>query len=360
MTTNVDKTEMTTKLLRRGLATLTDVRSKIDGQDPVEIVRRVGQMKNSVALSSFGIQASPFLHMLSKACPSIPVLMVDTGYLPTETYMYAESLSKELALNLITCTSELTPARMEAIYGPLWEGQATKHHALYGKLRKKDPANAALQSLGAEIVMSGLRSTQTQERSQMEIVSEHENFLKVLPLLSMSDDAMDAYMEQHDLPPHPLAAHGYASVGDTHSSRPLAVHEDRGDARKSRFGGKFRECGLHLPVEEGSYLSALDILCATPVGSTGVATHMVKKLYNGEMCSKCKQIAHKIVEDGMGDEIGAVSVFGRDDDASVLASSFGEGRVPFFIVKEPGKMWRSIVSYGEWRKLIRNLQVTIP
>ena len=57
-------------------------------------------------------------------------------------------------------------------------------------------------------------------------------------MLEMSDDEVDDYMIRHNLPRHPAEALGYATVGDWHSSRPLANGETKADARKTRFGGK--------------------------------------------------------------------------------------------------------------------------
>ena len=47
-----------------------------------------------VLTTSFGIQSAVLLHMLSSlpAGHRIPVIWVDTGYLPSETYHYADTL----------------------------------------------------------------------------------------------------------------------------------------------------------------------------------------------------------------------------------------------------------------------------
>ena len=50
--------------------------------------------------TSFGIQAAVMLHLVTQVLPDIPVIWVDTGYLPAETYTFAESLTQRLQLNL--------------------------------------------------------------------------------------------------------------------------------------------------------------------------------------------------------------------------------------------------------------------
>ncbi|NEQ92348.1 MAG: phosphoadenosine phosphosulfate reductase family protein, partial [Okeania sp. SIO2G4] len=39
--------------------------------------------------TSFGIQAAVMLHLATTVVPNIPVIWVDTGYLPGETYRFA-------------------------------------------------------------------------------------------------------------------------------------------------------------------------------------------------------------------------------------------------------------------------------
>ena len=50
--------------------------------------------------TSFGIQSSVLLNMVSELClqKKIKIFWIDTGYLPTETYHYAEKLIDDLSL----------------------------------------------------------------------------------------------------------------------------------------------------------------------------------------------------------------------------------------------------------------------
>ena len=73
--------------------------------------------------TSFGIQSSVLLDTVSKLRlqKKIKIFWIDTGYLPPETYHYAEKLIDSLSLEVEVLQSELSPARMEAKYGKLWE-----------------------------------------------------------------------------------------------------------------------------------------------------------------------------------------------------------------------------------------------
>ncbi len=53
---------------------------------------------------------------------------------------------------------------------------------------------------------------------------------------------MHDYLNEHDLPYHPLWHQGYISIGDTHTTLPLS---ETTDEEATRFFGLKRECGLH-------------------------------------------------------------------------------------------------------------------
>ena len=91
--------------------------------------------------TSFGIQSSVILDMVSKLSlqSKIKIFWIDTGYLPSETYHYAEKLIDHLSLEVEVLQSELSPARMEAKYGKLWETNQGSDLDKYHDLRKIKP-----------------------------------------------------------------------------------------------------------------------------------------------------------------------------------------------------------------------------
>src|SRR5215468_2449587 len=198
-----------------------------------------------VASTSFGIQAAVMLHMATQVVPRIPVVWVDTGYLPAETYRFAEALASRLRLNLHVAQADLSPARMEALFGRLWEGDRDDLDR-YHRLRKVEPLERALRALGARAWLSGLRADQTDHRARLPRVGLQNGRAKVLPLLPWTSRDLHRYLKAHDLPYHPLFEQGYASVGDWHSSRPVGA--DDAHERNGRFRGVTQECGLHLEL----------------------------------------------------------------------------------------------------------------
>lgn len=197
-----------------------------------------------VMSTSFGIQAAVTLHLMTQQRPDIPVIWVDTGYLPEETYAYADTLTERLNLNLKVYRAELEPEQMEAKFGQLWESGKVEDLDLYDWVRKVEPFQRALEELGALGWISGLRAEQTAYRAKLPRVKRVKHRYRMYPILPWTSKDVYQYMQKHDLPQHPLFEKGYTTVGDAHSSRPIDP-EDQNE-RDTRFRGLKQECGLHL------------------------------------------------------------------------------------------------------------------
>ena len=191
--------------------------------------------------SSFGAQAAVSLHLVSSAAPSIPVILVDTGYLFPETYRFVDELVLRLGLNLKVYQPSVSPAWLEARHGRLWE-QGVDGIERYNDLRKGEPMQRALGELGVASWFAGLRRDQARSRSTIRPLEFRHGRWKVHPIFDWTDRQVFQYLGLHDLPYHPLWHQGYVSIGDWHTTRSLA---EAGDPEATRFFGLKRECGLH-------------------------------------------------------------------------------------------------------------------
>ena len=201
---------------------------------------------NSLVMStSFGIQSAVTLQLATRVLPNIPVVWVDTGYLPPETYRYADQLTSRLDLNLQVYQSATSPSRMEALHGRLWESGDVAGFQRYDDIRKVEPLGRAFNDLQPKAWVSGLRSQQTDHRKTLTRVSLDGTRHKVLPILHWTSRDVYQFMQENDLPQHPLFEQGYTTVGDWHSSRPPSAGD--ADDRDTRFNGLKQECGIHLP-----------------------------------------------------------------------------------------------------------------
>ena len=194
-----------------------------------------------VLSSSFGAQSAVSLHLVTRQRPSLPVVLIDTGYLFPETYRFVDELTKRLALNLKVYRAPLSPAWMEARHGRLWE-QGVAGLDRYNRLRKVEPMQRALAELDAVGWLAGLRRGQSRSRAAIEFAEHRGGRWKFHPLADWSDRDVGHYLARHGLPYHPLWQQGYVSIGDSHTSRRW---EPGMDAEDTRFFGLKRECGLH-------------------------------------------------------------------------------------------------------------------
>jgi phosphoadenylyl-sulfate reductase (thioredoxin) len=134
---------------------------------------------------------------------------------------------------------------MGARYGRLWETGDVSDFQRYDDIRKVEPMVRALKELRSQAWVSGLRAQQTDYRKTLSRVSADGTRQKVLPILHWTSRDVYQFMQENDLPQHPLFEQGFSTVGDWHSSRPPSAAD--ADDRDTRFNGLKQECGIHLP-----------------------------------------------------------------------------------------------------------------
>jgi phosphoadenosine phosphosulfate reductase len=191
--------------------------------------------------SSFGAQSAAALHMTAQAKPDIPVILIDTGYLFPETYRFVDEMTDRLSLNLKVYRPQVGIAWMEARHGKLWEN-GLDGLKQYNHLRKVEPMQRALRELDVRTWIAGLRRSQSDSRAEIEFLELRDGRWKLHPLADWTDRDIWNYLQQHQLPYHPLWHEGYLSIGDIHTTRRFEAGMREED---TRFFGLKRECGLH-------------------------------------------------------------------------------------------------------------------
>jgi len=196
---------------------------------------------NPILSSSFGAQSAVALHLLLQQQPDIPVVLIDTGYLFPETYLFIDTLCSRMDINLKVYRSIFSPAWQEARFGERWQqGQAALSQ--YNDENKVLPMKRALKELEVGIWFAGLRRTQSESRVATPFIECKDTHWKVHPLADWTDKDIFNYLKTHDLPYHPLWEKGYISIGDQHTTLPIHKVDN---AEQTRFFGIKRECGLH-------------------------------------------------------------------------------------------------------------------
>jgi phosphoadenosine phosphosulfate reductase len=229
----------------QGVLDPSEVNRSLADADAEEVIRWAAEQfgEGLVMTSSFGGHSALLIHLATRVMPRIPVIFLDTGYLFPETYQFAEAMRARFDLRFEVFHPRMTAARQEALFGRQWDGDE-EALARYQEINKIEPMRRALEELRATAWLAGLRSEQTAFRSSLDKVVLSDGIIKVHPILDWTREEVEAYMEEHELPYHPLYSWGYKSIGDVHSTVPVAPDEDD---RAGRSLGEKNECGIHLP-----------------------------------------------------------------------------------------------------------------
>jgi len=200
-------------------------------------VRTLGREKVAL-VSSFGTESAALLKVMADVDPAIPVVFLDTGWLFEETLAYRDTLIAALGL---TDVRSIKPDE-EALsrQDPDRELWFTDPDACC-RIRKVEPLARALKPFAGWI--NGRKRFQGGARADIPVVEDDGVRLKFNPFANVSREEIEAIYTLGKLPPHPLVASGYQSVGCMPCSSRSAAGED---ARDGRWRGRAKtECGIH-------------------------------------------------------------------------------------------------------------------
>jgi phosphoadenosine phosphosulfate reductase len=213
-------------------AELEDVNRRLEGAAPAAVLDwAVERFGDDVVLAS-SFQDCVLVDLVVQAAPRIRVVFLDTGFHFPETLAYLRRIERRYGLNL--------DVREPAV--PL--DVLPCGSAGCCQVRKVEPLNAALA--GAQAWITGLKRVDTPERSDAPVVAwdPSKGLVKINPIVAWTEDDVERYVEERELPRHPLNYVGYASIGCAPTTRPVAEGED---PRAGRWPDSDKtECGLHL------------------------------------------------------------------------------------------------------------------
>lgn len=245
--TGSDSTDAEAIAARFGIEDFAETAGQLEKQDPRERVRwALETFTDHIALtSSFGAQSAVMLHMVTRERPDIPVILVDTGYLFQETYQFIDNLTDQLNLNLQVYRSGISSAWFEARHGKLWE-KGVEGIEKYNQIMKVEPMERALNEIGVDAAISGIRRQQSSSRADLPVVALQKGRVKIHPVIDWTDMQVGRYLVDNGLPYHPLWEEGYVSIGDWHTTKKLTEGMSE---EETRFFGLKRECGLNEELD---------------------------------------------------------------------------------------------------------------
>ncbi len=201
----------------------------------------LGDLRGRIAMvSSFGAESIALLHLVAKVDPATPVIFLDTEMLFPETLTYQMVVAKHLGL---TDLRVIHPANDNLLREDPYNDLHAAAPDACCDLRKTRPLAQALAGFDGWI--TGRKRYQSGARAELPLFeTDQTGRLKLNPLADWKAGDAAAYIRQHDLPPHPMAAQGYPSIGCAPCTSKVAEGED---PRAGRWRGSDKtECGIHF------------------------------------------------------------------------------------------------------------------
>jgi phosphoadenosine phosphosulfate reductase len=209
---------------------------------PVQVIasalQTVGR-EHLALVSSFGTESAALLKVMADVDPAIPVIFLDSGWLFEETLTYRDTLIATLGLRDVRSIKPLDETlSREDPDRELWFSDPDA----CCRIRKVEPLKRALAPFRGWI--NGRKRFQGGLRADIPVVEDDGSRLKFNPFANVSREEIEAIYALAKLPPHPLAASGYLSVGCMPCTSRTSAGED---ARAGRWRGRAKtECGIHM------------------------------------------------------------------------------------------------------------------
>lgn len=262
---------------------------EIEAWEPERILQwAVDRYKDRIVLTcSFGGGGIVLAHMLSRQHPDVPVVFLDTGFHFPETLQFKDAFAKRFGIRVLNIRPTLTVDEQATQFG---SELYTRKPDLCCHMRKVTPLARALHELQVDAWVSALRRDQSPTRQHIKVLEWHtvaapedlvsvggaaedphgasggpganlgadpdvesdtatgavsppRQILKIQPLANWTRQDVWRYIDEHDLPYHPLLDAGYTSIGCTPCTVPTSSTSDE---RSGRWAGTGKvECGLH-------------------------------------------------------------------------------------------------------------------
>ena len=225
-------------------AELTQLSGQFETRTPQEILTwAIDTFWPQIAMSSsFQTQSMPLLHMATRIRRDLLIFFLDTSYHFWDTLIFREQVASEWKLNVLDLYRD-----------PRWNHFARQNSRslplndpdLCCYLNKVQPMQKALTDMRAWI--TGIRRDQTPTRAHSKILElKPDGLLKINPLLNWTKADVEKYIQENNLPAHPLFAQGYRSIGCAPCTMAVGLGDDE---RAGRWAGRGKtECGLHTEM----------------------------------------------------------------------------------------------------------------
>ena len=206
----------------------------------IEVIKAAyAEIGNVAMVSSFGADSVVLLRLVAQVNRHAPVLFVDTEMLFDKTLEYQARVADLLGLTNV----QVIKAKDVELHGPSGTLHKSDPNACCS-LRKTEPLQEALSSFDGWITGRKRHQSGTRARLNMFEAEDNSPRIKVNPLTLWSAQDTQRFMQDTQLPRHPLVAKGYPSIGCAPCTTPVKEGED---PRAGRWRATEKEeCGIHF------------------------------------------------------------------------------------------------------------------
>jgi phosphoadenosine phosphosulfate reductase len=202
-----------------------------------------------VFTTSLGIEDQVITHKIFRNNLAIKVITLDTGRLFPETYDVLSNTIIKYNKNISVYFPEYEAVeKMVTEKGPFSFYESIESRQECCRIRKVIPLNRALS--GMECWISGIRASQSDDRSQMNWIEydEDKKLFKFYPLFDWSFDYVKNFIKENNVPYNALHDKGFVSIGCEPCTRAVKQDEDFRAGRWWWENNGPKECGCHISI----------------------------------------------------------------------------------------------------------------
>jgi phosphoadenosine phosphosulfate reductase len=232
------------------------------------VAAAIGEFGDSITVvTSFQREGVVILDLVMAVAPGTPVITIDTGRLPKETFEIIGVLEQRYGIKVERIGPDPAEASaMVASHGQDLFRDGVPQRMLCCNVRKVRPLSRRL--LGTQAYFTGIRRGQNAERADIEVIDRTSQPARISPLAVWTTDDVARYTLENGLPEHPLYSEGYASIGCQPCTRAIAPGEDERAGRWWWEDEAAKECGLHFSAD-GRAERTVDVLLRDVLSKAG-------------------------------------------------------------------------------------------
>lgn len=222
---------------------------ELNHQEPFDLLKSVTDVMGChiVHANSFSLEDVVITHMMHQIHPRFKSFVLDTGRLNPETYDVIDRIQKKYQLDIeIIFPKNGSVEKMVKEKGINLFYESVENRKLCCQIRKVEPLNRVLKKYAAWIC--GLRRGQSPTRekiNKVEVDANHNDMIKVNPLVDWSLDQVRAYIKKFSIPYNRLYDQGYQSIGCAPCTRAIGPKDPERAGRWWWENPETKECGLH-------------------------------------------------------------------------------------------------------------------